>query len=613
MREKYVTSKQIAEKLGISLRQAQRMALEGGWEYKETKKSGAREKRFMVSLLPLPIRVKVDPPSRSMDLILREPKSLLELEPFNRKIADARFTVLELFKQHRENFRTQKETLEYFIQHWSEIASPELLAVIPKMCPRTLFYWKKKYAKGGLTALSTGHGVHRKGATKLPKSYQNLVLKAYMDQNQRSVRSIYSHIIHKAALEMVGSHENGLSETKNKLKKELTLRIVTYFIKQQTSAGLLLKARGNKGEREKVRPYLTRSRESLSSNEVWVSDGHDANTFIMDEYGNITRPVVVVWMDERSRMVMGYAVDITENTDLVITSLCNAVEKYGIPQTLYMDNGKAYMNKRTSEKFQSENRIKVYAMLGCSVMNARPHNAREKSVERFWGTLDNGFSKFLPGYAGKDILSKPEETQRAVKMRHILTLEEYRKALDAFIFKYNTDSHSGIGNKTPYEVWKQNIQEIRHANPEMLAQLRLEFITELRTVMAGGRVRVRNREYVAPSLLYYVGERVEVALDPENLSISYIFLEGKLLTKAEELVAADFNDIHSIQTKEAYKQLSRMQKDKKKLHKKIKEIQSQASALLLEERTKVLEENNHKGKRKNQEEGGEFVIDLFNC
>jgi len=107
---------------------------------------------------------------------------------------------------------------------------------------------------------------------------------------------------------------------------------------------------------------------------------------VIDEYGKVCRPVIVAWMDEKSRMVTGWAVDTTENTDLIITSLCHAVERSGVPKIVYIDNGKAYMNKRTSEKLQHEHRLTTYAMLGCSVTNARPYML-ERKVLSVYGEL----------------------------------------------------------------------------------------------------------------------------------------------------------------------------------------------------------------------------------
>lgn len=246
-----------------------------------------------------------------------------------------------------------------------------------------------------------------------------------------------------------------------------TKEIPNNHIKNNTSKGLRTLSRGQKRDQDRILSHVTRDRSNLVSNQIWVSDGHDANTFVIGEDGKTTRPVVVAWMDEKSRMVVGWSVDTTENTDLIIDSLCNAVSKNGIPQEVYIDNGKAYINKRTTsesqEKFIIEQRFTTYQMLGCKVRRSRPYNAREKSIERMWGRLDNDFSKWIRGYAGKDILSKPKKTELEIKHNKLVTIEEYKQYLEQWFLKYNSDPHSGEGMNglSPYEVYQEHLGTVQ--------------------------------------------------------------------------------------------------------------------------------------------------------
>jgi len=109
------------------------------------------------------------------------------------------------------------------------------------------------YDQGGVIALAPNYG-NRQGDTKLPEQYHELVLKAYLDQNKRSARSIYNHIIHQVALSKLEHEANfrELAEYKRELKTELSEYIILNFIKNQASKGLCSKARGEKLEREKV-------------------------------------------------------------------------------------------------------------------------------------------------------------------------------------------------------------------------------------------------------------------------------------------------------------------------------------------------------------------------
>lgn len=579
MRDQWFTVKKIAEASGFSPRHVRRLAASGAWEFRETVlTTGVTERRYHLSSLPQ--KFQQDIASRTLSIDIAGSTGRLSQR------AEAKLTVLALWENFKNNTVTGDAATE-FCKAYPSIASDELLAVIPKISRMTLFRWLAK-SKESADQLVPRHGLHRKGLTKLPKRFHKLVLAAYMDQNQRSARAVYSHIIHKLALESLPETASPgmLAARKKELQSELSPFVVLNFIKQNTAKGLRSLARGMKNEREKVKPYVKRTRRLLASNDIWVSDGHDANNYVIAPNGRIIRPVIVAWMDERSRMITGFDVDITENTDLIVSSLVSAVEQHGIPEKIYVDNGRAYMNKRTSEKFQSENRMKVYHMLDAEVITARPYNAREKSIERFWGTLDGSFAKFLPGYTGKNTVSKPESTELAVKRGHLLTLEQYKAALAKYILKYNTDIHTGEGmdNRSPYEVYKDHLEDIREASQDVLLKLRLVHLAEERTVLASGVVRARNREYIAPELLAHVGEKVSVALDPNNLGIAYIYLNGELLTKAQGLVTADFENTEN--TQRAFRERRRLQNSEKKLKKQLRELKAETSAVYLEEITR---------------------------
>lgn len=597
MREKYLTARDISQHLGVADRHIRRIASEEGWDYREVKKGKTREKRFMFSLLPASIQAKIlNAQTTALSIIEDSPMNRISLPQYSRDMAESRRTAISLFKEfHKESGMKKDKALGKFVEKWDVIASKETLEILPKLSKQTLYRWENLLLKGGVVALAPAYG-NRQGITKLPEQYHDLVLKAYLNQNQISAKSIQGHIIHQVALAELGADIDfiKLAERKRELSSILSEYVVRNFIKNQTTKGLRSLARGHKAEQDRILPHITRDRSELVSNEIWVSDGHDTNTHIIGEDGKTIRPVIVAWMDEKSRMIMGWSVDVTENTDLIIDSLCNAVEKHGIPQTVYIDNGKAYINKRTTsedqEKYIMEKRFTTYEMLGCEVHRARPYNAREKSIERKWARLDTDLSKWLRGYAGKDILSKPKKTELDIKQNKLITLEEYKYFLEQWFIKDSTDAHTGEGMNglSPYEVWvTSHDADIVYPDPEMLAQIRLVYMNDLRSITAGGKIRARNRVYIAPQLITHIGEKVSVGLDPSNLDRAYIFLRGTLLCIAENEIKADYTN--TAKTQKAFRQQSKGKSEIKKHHKKILEIQKRDSAILLTEKTKVLE------------------------
>ena len=244
IKERYLTSKEIGKALGMGDRHIRRVALEEGWDFKLVKNGKTREKRFAFSLLPMSLQSKLTSQTTALTIKSDTPINRLELESYNRCIADARFTSLNLFKEYlKESPYRKDKALGEFIDNWLNIASEEITKIIPSFSKRTFYTWMQLYENGGLIALAPAYG-KRQGITKLPNKYHDLVLKAYLDQNQRSIRSIYNHIIHQIALQQLGENADfkELAETKRELKKEISVRVFELFIKNNTTKGLRSKA-----------------------------------------------------------------------------------------------------------------------------------------------------------------------------------------------------------------------------------------------------------------------------------------------------------------------------------------------------------------------------------
>lgn len=154
----------------------------------------------------------------------------------------------------------------------------------------------------------------------------------------------------------------------------------------------------------------------------------------------------------------------------------------------------------------------------------------------------------------------------------------------------------------------KNILELyKYANEETLTLIRLVYINDLRTITAGGKLRARNMTYIAPELIAHIGEKVKVGLDPNNLDRAYIFFNDKLLCIAENEIKADY-DTNSPKTQKAFRQQAKKKVAVKKLTKKIVEIKKTESALLLDEKTKVIEEKQEHILTVDKEE----VFDIYN-
>lgn len=55
---------------------------------------------------------------------------------------------------------------------------------------------------------------------------------------------------------------------------------------------------------------------------------------------------MAIWQNLYLNMILSYRIDRWENTDLIQLVFSDIVEKWGIPDMAYLDNGRAFASKR---------------------------------------------------------------------------------------------------------------------------------------------------------------------------------------------------------------------------------------------------------------------------
>lgn len=167
-------------------------------------------------------------------------------------------------------------------------------------------------------------------------------------------------------------------------------------------------------------PAMERDYNTLAIHELWCSDGHKADIFCRwmeaDGKETIGRPIVVVWMDVRSRYFLGYAVGRVESADLIRFAFKKAAENaHAIPWHVLMDNGRGYAAKLLTGGIPNRYRFKVkdedvpgiLKVIGVLVHWATPGHGQSKPIEPGWRFIPERVCKraeFQGAYCG----NKPE-------------------------------------------------------------------------------------------------------------------------------------------------------------------------------------------------------------
>lgn len=92
-------------------------------------------------------------------------------------------------------------------------------------------------------------------------------------------------------------------------------------------------------------PAQRRTRVGMHAMQRVSGDGHEFRIRCHLEDGSIIRPTVWVFQDVYSSMIVGYSIDISENTEMLGIALYNMVSKFGIPETIDLDRGSAALSE----------------------------------------------------------------------------------------------------------------------------------------------------------------------------------------------------------------------------------------------------------------------------
>lgn len=210
-------------------------------------------------------------------------------------------------------------------------------------------------------------------------------------------------------------------------------------------------------------------------------------------------------VDDATRVAVACKVYEKQDTYNVLDSFRHAIERYGLPDRIFTDNGSQYISRHMQQ---------VCAKLGIKKLTARPRRASAKGKVEF-------LNKYLDKFVDEVKLKRP---QSCSEVQHYLDIWMYEL--------YHNKPHSALDGQTPLSVFKQDDKNIRWADKE---QLNFAFVfTESRLVDKTGCLSFQSTLWEAGQDL--IGMKVAVAFRPDNPGELEIFHEGFEPRKVKPLV-----------------------------------------------------------------------------
>jgi putative transposase len=337
---------------------------------------------------------------------------------------------------------------------------------------RTLERYLKLYEAEGIKALKPKA---RLRSPHIPKEYLEAACELKRENLSRSIYLIIS------MLEQSGRVPKGLLKPST---------IYDYFAKNNLTRPLM----GSKSGR------FTRYGASYRG-EILQGDAH--HTLKLPDPsrpGQYRQVYLFAWLDDYSRVVDGRFYW-KEQLPALEDSLMKWVIRYGVPESIYCDNGAVY----SSHHLQN-----ICVTLGIQLHHSKPYRPQGKGkVEKFFRLVESSFKS---------------EVELLIKQEKLITLPDLNNLFVIWLARfYNRKIHSAT-KQTPLSRWESSVHPLKKPPLEIIYEAFLW--KDERSVSLTGIIPVETNEYEVDSFL--CGKKVTIRYDPYDFSKGIkIYYDGK--------------------------------------------------------------------------------------
>ena len=542
VKETYLTVKQLAEIKGCTERYIRNCITKGKIEaIQKTGLStgqGGMEYRIPLSKLDEKVQLKY---KRYLKKLQKEAEKQTQ-EQKEQKIEEKEFkSTLELTEREKENAIFWRKLLESWQSYRGKEADKEkadntFIQVMNvqneglHLSRRTLYRKWNSFVMEGEAALADGRGKHGNHSRKMTREIFDVFEYYYLNENKPSIKQC----MRETELYFEG--------------KEMEMPCYTTFKRSVQKIPKAIKMYFREREKvfiDKCAPYIKRMYEDLESNDIWVADNHTFDIMVEKE-GKPVRVYLTAFMDVRSRKMMGWCVTDAPSSDATIYALKKGCEEFGVPKSIYTDNGREFLfhdlgGNGFRKKRKTGEALKLPSILddlGIEFRTALPRNARGKGIERAFYTVKEHFSKLFESYTGGTILERPDRLKKMVKtMKGLPSIEEFIQYVDIYIEGwYNKQPHEGTGmkGKCPDEVFAENMITKRVLPKEKADLMFMRYAKSNTGMLKVGKNGITLTFY-GKQLQYWneelwkehFGQNVYVRYNPEDLNSIRIYDEQK--------------------------------------------------------------------------------------
>lgn len=327
---------------------------------------------------------------------------------------------------------------------------------------------------------------------------------------------------------------------------------------REVSKAVQVLAREGKDKAKGLFPAQRRTRSHLQAMQLVNMDGHKLDVFVRVPWS--TKPVrmyLIGIQDLFSGKILSWRLTDAETWEVVRLVIGDMVELYGIPDEIYLDNGRAFASKWITGQIRNRYRFKVreedprglLTTLGVEVHWTTPYAGQSKPIERAWLDLTDIISRH-PAVAGAYVGNKPDAKPENYGNRAI-PLDEFQAHCRARIAEHNAQEGrraaackgrsfdetfaASLAEPTTIVRWPTSAQK-------SLWLLASEAIT---TRKGSGEIHFQGNRYWSPELNQLAGKKVTIRFDPDRLHepVKVYDLSNRLVCEARCIEDTGFNDV----------------------------------------------------------------------
>ncbi|GBF34113.1 mobile element protein [Desulfocucumis palustris] len=443
-----------------------------------------------------------------------------------------------------------------------------------KITRETLGRWIKEYQTEGLIGLvhekyrQPADGLEAKGRRAVNQEMRDFIIAMFLRNMKPKGSHIYEQL--KKAAEIKGW----------KLPSKATIyRVIDEISKSE----VVMAHKGKEAWKAEVKPKTKRTYDNLMVMQEIVGDGHKWDIFVNWE-GRAIRAELSAWVDLRSRAIVGWCITAKANSESIGLALKHAIESYGLPGTIYTDNGKDYL----SDYIEA-----VCKDLDIDIRNCIPKTPQSKLIERLFREVTDKFSRYQPGYCGNNPENRPAgfNQNKLLQAGKLMTIDELAEKFATWVKKYNNAIHGELKD-TPKNV----VSSVEHFRPGKVEQqvLQVLFMKRSHVKVHPGYIRLYGRDFwtFGTEIDWLVGKYVDVWYDFHNMGRVLIWYGGKIVGTAENKQA--------LRHGEDRVQLAAEQKAKAKFEKETRRRIDEYAQRLGDDLDQILPEDVLNRKRKGQ-------------